>query len=68
MRISIESSGSQPLINAMLKTILLCGFFDVISSFLLSFLCPAGDSNSGILESPLISVTFVLLLFPLLLF
>lgn len=68
VRIFIESSGSQPRINAMLKTILLCGFLDVISSFLLSFLCPAGDSNSGILESHLISVTFVLLLFPLLLF
>ena len=68
MRISIERSGSQPLINAMLKTLLRCGFLDVISSFLLSFLCPAGDSYSGILESHLISVTFVLLLFPLLLF
>ena len=68
MRISIERPGSQPRINAMLKTLLRCGFLDVISSFLLSFLCPAGDSNSGILESPLISVTFVLLLFPLLLF
>lgn len=70
MRISIERCGSEPLINAMLKTLLRCGFLDVISSFLLSFLCPAGDSNSdsGILESHLISVTFVLLLFPLLLF
>ena len=68
MRISIERSGSQPLINAMLKTLLRCGFLDVISSFLFSFLCLAGDSNSGILESHLISVTFVLLLFPLLLF
>lgn len=59
VRISREMFGSQPRMashNAMLKTLLRCGFLNVISSFLLSFLCPADDSNSGILESPLINL------------
>lgn len=33
VRISIERSGSQPLINAMLKTLLRCGFLEVLFCF-----------------------------------